>query len=61
MGQEVPPDQEVLQNLVRLFHQPARPRQVPLSALHNLTENAIATAILLMFITHPCIFRRPSF
>ena len=36
VGQEVPQDQEAPQDLVRLFHQAARPRQVPLSAPHTL-------------------------
>ena len=36
MGQEVPQDQETPQDLVRLFHQTARQRQVRLSATHTL-------------------------
>jgi hypothetical protein len=36
VAQEVPQDQAVPQHLVRLFHQAARLRQVPLSAPHNL-------------------------
>jgi hypothetical protein len=36
VGQEVPQDQEAPQDRVRLFDRPAPPRQVPLSARHNL-------------------------